>query len=354
MTQQKVFITYSGTVSKAISELVHTWLRHTLHTVDLLYTPAFIKPGQRVDLLLFDLLEKANIALLIYTKEGLNCTRMVFEAGYVSKGNRDACIIPLLFGLSHKELPEPIDAFKCEVFSRNGMWRILKAINNYQGGSGVNEETLKRVFDSEWDGFARDINDVLGNLSNHLLNSARLAAGLASNEGYSATATRQLLQKHRDQEQEKERTRQAKIQLQHLLKKKKGLKEQLNQLKLEIKYLTISLKNIDQRYEQYQFFSVFILWGSVGAMGLFTYSSSRLTGDGADAASFLLVLAVGFAAAYGHAKIKPILHARREIQRFQDEHKLSAKLGQELDLEQELIDINGLIATLEEKKEPSK
>lgn len=350
MTKQKVFITYSGTVSKAISELIHTWLRHTLQTVDLLYTPAFIKPGQRFDLLLFDLLEKANIAILIYTKEGLNCSRMVFEAGYVSKGNRDACIIPLLFGLSHKQLPEPIDAFKCEVFSRNGMWRILKAINNYQKRSGVNDETLRHVFDREWDGFARDIDHIMGSLNNHLLNSARLAAGLSSNEGYSAIATRQLLQKQQDQEQKKEHSRQAKIQLQHLRKKKKQLTGQLNRLKLEIKYLKISLHNIDQRYEQYQLFSIFVLWGSVVGMGLFTYSLAREIRDGADAGSFLLVLVVGFAAAYGHSKIKPILHTRREIQRFQYEHQLSAKLGRELDLEQELIDMSALIETLKEQK----
>lgn len=347
MTKPKVFISYSGAMSKAISELIHTWLKHTLQTVELLYTPAFIQPGQRIHLMLFEALAQADIALLIYTKEGLNCSRMVFEAGYVCKAKANGGVISLLFGLTPEVLPEPINAFQCEVFSNNGMWRIIKGINGQLREQRIDEDTLKHVFDREWGGLVQDVDKIMQQLSAQLLNSARLAAGFPPNEGHSATATQQLLKQQQAKAQQEERTRQTQIQLQSLYRKKSQFAKQLRKLQQEIIYAKNSLQYIDQRYQQYQLLGSLGLWAGAGTLGFLVYSSGRIKYDGVELVDCLWLVFIMVITVHFQFKINPILNRRREIQRFRYEYQLVAKKEEELTLKQEIRELLALIKELE-------
>lgn len=297
--------------------------------------------------MLFEALTEANIALLIYTKENLNCFRMVFEAGYVCNGKANGGFIPLLFGLTPEVLPAPINAFQCEVFSKNGMWRIIKGINGQLREQRIDEDILKHVFEREWVGLVQDVDKIMQQLSAQLLNSARLAAGFPQNEGHSVTAIQQLLKQRQAKAEQEERTRQTQIQLQSLYRKKTRLTKQLQQLHREIIDAKNSLQYIDQRYQQYQLVGSLGLWTGAGTLGFLVYSLGRIKQDGVELVDCLWLVLIVVITVHVQLKVNPILHKRRKIQQFRYEHQLVVKKEEESTLKQEIRVLLALIKELE-------
>lgn len=157
----KVFISWSGEVSKRLGALVGEWLECTLLNIEAIYTPKYLRAGTQGTAHLYRLLEEVHTGILIYTPESINSQWMIFEAGALFKSAEQSIIIPLLFHLEYEHLPGPIQTYQWKVFGKEQLFQVLQAVNQQLGQQQIKEEKLRYVFEREWPEFYKEVQQAL-------------------------------------------------------------------------------------------------------------------------------------------------------------------------------------------------
>ena len=125
----KVFISWSGTRSKALANALREWLPLVLQCVELFISDKDIAAGERWAQAIAGELEAANFGIICITPENLNSEWVLFESGALSKSMLDGKVIPLLLGLELSDLSGPLSQFQAQKVSEAGFMEVVKAIN---------------------------------------------------------------------------------------------------------------------------------------------------------------------------------------------------------------------------------
>jgi hypothetical protein len=59
-------------------------------------------------------------------------------------------VVPILFGLKHSDVQQPLSMFQSALFEKEDIFRVVKSINGAAGPDAREERQLKTVFDSFW------------------------------------------------------------------------------------------------------------------------------------------------------------------------------------------------------------
>jgi TIR domain len=125
----KVFISWSGTRSKAMASAIREWLPMVLQYVEPFVSDKDIAAGERWAQAIAGELEASNFGIICITPENLNSEWVLFEAGALSKSMLDGKVIPLLFGLELSDLVGPLSQFQAQKVSETGIMEVVKSIN---------------------------------------------------------------------------------------------------------------------------------------------------------------------------------------------------------------------------------
>lgn len=162
--KMKVFVSWSGPVSQQIAALISDWLKHTLLTIDPIYTPNTLRAGTQGTTQLYRLLKGVYTGIFIYTRESLDSQWMIFEAGAIHGNAGNSLLLSLLFELSQKDLPEPMQGYQWKNFNKKEMLDVLHSLST-QRGDDLSRQDLERTFERAWDDLERDVNAVLAKAS---------------------------------------------------------------------------------------------------------------------------------------------------------------------------------------------
>ena len=100
----KVFISWSGQLSKNIAILLSTWIEDVLQGVQTWISTDDIEKGSQWFGELNDQLNDIGVGILCLTPENLTAPWILFEAGSLSKGLSKSRICPFLANLQVKDL----------------------------------------------------------------------------------------------------------------------------------------------------------------------------------------------------------------------------------------------------------
>lgn len=125
----KVFISWSGTRSKALAGALREWLPMVLQYVEPFVSDKDIAAGERWAQTIAGELEASNFGIICITPENLNSEWVLFESGALSKSMLDGKVIPLLLGLELSDLSGPLSQFQAQKVSEAGFVEVVKAIN---------------------------------------------------------------------------------------------------------------------------------------------------------------------------------------------------------------------------------
>lgn len=125
----KVFISWSGTRSKALANSLRDWLPMVLQYVEPWVSDKDISAGERWAQAIASELEASNFGIICITPENLHSEWILFESGALSKSMLDAKVIPLLFGLELSDLSGPLSQFQSQKMEQAGVMEIVKSIN---------------------------------------------------------------------------------------------------------------------------------------------------------------------------------------------------------------------------------
>jgi hypothetical protein len=157
----KVFLSWSGTLSKDIAEATRKWLPGVLQFVKPYFTPDDVEKGARWDSDISKELETSNIGVIFLTKENLYKPWILFEAGALSKKLEKAKVCTALFGVEPADIEGPLVSFQHTKFEKIDFKKLLTSINKEAGDLKLDQSILDEVFEMWWPRLEGEIKSIL-------------------------------------------------------------------------------------------------------------------------------------------------------------------------------------------------
>lgn len=157
-----VFISWSGKTSGELAKVLRDWLPSVIQSVKPYFSTDDIEKGTRGNTMLAQELEEASIGILCLTRENLEASWIMFEAGALSKSLDKSRVCPILFGdLSTTDLQGPLTNFQASKFSKEDMLKVLTTINKQSGETALEVTVLNNVFEKWWPELDQKVKEVL-------------------------------------------------------------------------------------------------------------------------------------------------------------------------------------------------
>ena len=157
----KVFISWSGSLSKELGETLRDWLPAVLQAVTPYFTPSDIEKGTRWANDIAKELESSSFGILCITRENIGAPWILFEAGALSKSLEKTHVCPILFGISNADLAGPLKQFQGTAFDKNDVRQLINVINNRIPEGKLNSKTLETVFEKWWPDLNEKVSAIL-------------------------------------------------------------------------------------------------------------------------------------------------------------------------------------------------
>ncbi|WP_439820851.1 TIR domain-containing protein [Pseudomonas sp. HLG18] len=161
----KVFISWSGPVSKRLAEAIRDWLPGVLQLVTPYFTPADIEKGGRWASDIAKELSSSELGILCITRDNIHSDWILFEAGALSKSLDKSFVCPILFGINNADLAGPLKQFQTTEFTKTDFHKLITVINGRLGEQKLPVKTLDSVFEKWWPDLEERINEILSSIT---------------------------------------------------------------------------------------------------------------------------------------------------------------------------------------------
>jgi hypothetical protein len=146
----KVFISWSGDISRDVAKLLSEWIEDVLQGVECWYSPDDIEKGSLWFNDIGESLSSNILGILCLTADNINAPWILFEAGALYKGLTQSRVCPILIGgLVSADVRPPLSHFNLTVLSEEDMLRVLRTINQCMTNP-VDDVRLVKTFKLWW------------------------------------------------------------------------------------------------------------------------------------------------------------------------------------------------------------
>lgn len=157
----KIFISWSGDLSKALGEAVRDWIPKVLQSVKPYFTPDDIEKGAKWDKEISQELASSQLGIMCLTQENQHSPWILFEAGALSKNIEESKVCPILFNFDTTDLTGPLSSFQATKFNKDDFKKLLESINNSCNESKLEQNSLDETFEMWWPKLDERINEIL-------------------------------------------------------------------------------------------------------------------------------------------------------------------------------------------------
>jgi hypothetical protein len=147
----KVFVSWSGTRSKAVAVALQKWLSYIAPDVLTWLSSEDIGADVPWGPELLRELDSANFGILCLTPENLNAPWLLFAAGALWKSLQGSSVIPYSFRFAVNEIAFPLAQFQGVSTDETGTRALLRSINRLRQHS-LTDDDLNSVFSKWWPG----------------------------------------------------------------------------------------------------------------------------------------------------------------------------------------------------------
>ena len=149
----KVFISWSGELSRRIASALREWLPHVIQALEPFVSDKDVYTGFRWSAEIAAELEASQYGILCITPDNMKAPWLNFEAGALSKdlGEGKGRVIPLLWQMQETDLKHPLAQFQGVVCNRDGVRKVVEALNGACQDRGLSESHLDTAFDTWWE-----------------------------------------------------------------------------------------------------------------------------------------------------------------------------------------------------------
>ncbi len=144
----KIFISWSGELSKAIAKELSEWLPSIIQSIDVFYSPEDIKKGENWDNKLTTELENCDFGIVCLTSENVLAPWIHFEAGALSK-KLDSRVSALMVNVVPSDIQGPLSRFQATKLEKDDFYKLVKDINDVSS-TPISEKVLQNSFEAIW------------------------------------------------------------------------------------------------------------------------------------------------------------------------------------------------------------
>lgn len=146
----RVFISWSGELSRKLGEALRDWLPASLQFVKPYFSPQDIEKGSKWDSEISKELEASDVGIVCLTQDNTEKPWIVFEAGALSKSVDKSRVCTLLFNLESSDVKGPLTSFQATRFNKSDFKKLFETINAAGGESRLDAAVLDSVFTMWW------------------------------------------------------------------------------------------------------------------------------------------------------------------------------------------------------------
>lgn len=161
----KVFLSWSGTRSERVAELLKEWLPCVLQASDPWVSTSDIERGAQWFSSIQGQLQETTTGIICLTQENKEKPWILFEAGALAKGLSDARVCTLLIDLEPQHVRPPLGQFNHTQVTKDDMFKLISTLNERLAKS-LNKTTLKKVFNAQWADFDSQFNTIIAETQN--------------------------------------------------------------------------------------------------------------------------------------------------------------------------------------------
>ncbi len=157
----KVFVSWSGTLSKKVAQELKKWLPCIIQSIDVFYSPEDIEKGENWDSKISSELSECNYGIVCLTSENTNAPWINFEAGAIAK-TLESRVSALMVDIKTSEIQGPLKRYQATKLEKEDMWQLVSDINKATDiplSSDVLESTFTAIWDSMYGAIKNDIDN---------------------------------------------------------------------------------------------------------------------------------------------------------------------------------------------------
>src|SRR3989304_5415969 len=129
----KVFISWSGDLSRKLGEALYKWLPAALQYIKPYFSPDDIEKGAKWNSEIAAELETSNVGIICLTQDNTEKPWILFEAGALSRSIDKSRVCTLLFNIEPADVKGPLTSFQSTRFVPDDFKRLVVTINNTAG-----------------------------------------------------------------------------------------------------------------------------------------------------------------------------------------------------------------------------
>lgn len=141
----RVFVSWSGKLSKEIGKLLKEWLNENVFAdeeLEIFLSEDDIDVGEDWHAIIKQELINADCAIVIITKDNIDAPWLNFEAGSIAVSKEDRRAIPFLVNLRANELRTPLSHYQAVSHTKSNLKKLildLKALGNFSTPSHIDD-----------------------------------------------------------------------------------------------------------------------------------------------------------------------------------------------------------------------
>jgi hypothetical protein len=158
----KVFLSWSGKVSRDIAVALDDWLPYVIQSVKPFVSTGDIDKGRRWSEVLASELASIGYGIIVITRDNLREPWINFEAGAISKAIDKSSVSPFLFGVDPSKLEGPLQQFQATIYEQEDVFNLIRSINaRLDEEHQVAFEVLRNEFDAWWPKLKKRLDEIL-------------------------------------------------------------------------------------------------------------------------------------------------------------------------------------------------
>jgi hypothetical protein len=193
----KVFISWSGELSKKVAELLKDWIPNVIQSAEPWISSEDIEKGEIWFSAIADKINEVSIGIVCLTKDNLSAPWILFEAGGLSKGLTKNRVCILLIDLDPSDLTPPLSQFNATKLIAEDVVKLLKTINVTDKEKKLTEERIQSAFNRWWPDLEREMFAVVKSVGSKNGSPKRSQQEMTEEILQTVRATHNLVQENR-------------------------------------------------------------------------------------------------------------------------------------------------------------
>ena len=141
----KVFMSWSGDLSKAVAEVLSNWIKCVVQATDP-WISTSIDRGAVWSSTINNELKEASFGIVCLTHENKDKPWILFESGALAKGLAENRVCTFLIDLQPHDIGTPLSQFNATLPDRAGLWSLVATLNN-GAANGLPVKVLEQMFE---------------------------------------------------------------------------------------------------------------------------------------------------------------------------------------------------------------